>query len=50
MAIEQRVRELGLVVPRHRSRAAMIDLTVYISTLSMSFLTGGKPLRHRSPA
>jgi len=46
-AIEQRVRELGLIVPRHRSRAAMIDLTVYVSTLSMSFLTGGKPLRHR---
>jgi hypothetical protein len=47
IAIEQRLRELGLVAQRDRSRAQMIELTVYITSLAMTFLTGNKPLRHR---
>src|SRR5205085_10255142 len=47
VTIEQRLRELQLVAPRERSRSAMVELTVYITALAMTFLTGDKPLRHR---
>jgi putative zinc-binding metallo-peptidase len=47
MAIERRCGELGLLAERERSRSHMIDLTVYIATLAMTFLTGTRPLRHR---
>jgi len=46
-AAEDRVRELGLLSRRDRSRSEMIELTVYITALSMTFLTGQRPLRHR---
>src|ERR1019366_9807526 len=46
-AVEQRVRELGLLAVRERSRSQMIELTVYITALSMTFLIGKRPLRHR---
>ncbi len=46
-AIERRVAELELAADCQRSRAHMIDLTAYVATLSMTFLTGSKPLRHR---
>lgn len=46
-AAEQRLRELGLLAQRERSASQMIELTVYITTLSMTFLTGKRPLRHR---
>ena len=46
-AIEQRLRELGLLAARERSRSQMIELTVYITALSMTFLIGKRPLRHR---
>jgi hypothetical protein len=46
LSIEQRLGELQLVAETERSRAHMIDLTVYIATLSMTFLTGGRRLRH----
>ena len=42
VAIERRLRELQL----HASREQMIELTVYITALSMTFLTGKKRLRH----
>ncbi|HET7711577.1 MAG TPA: hypothetical protein VFL80_06570, partial [Thermoanaerobaculia bacterium] len=47
MAIERRAGELGLLVEVSRSRGQMIEITVYITTLAMTFLTGGKVLRHR---
>jgi hypothetical protein len=50
LAIEARLRELGLVAVRARNRQQMIELTVYITTLAMTFLTGPKRLRHRRPA
>jgi putative zinc-binding metallo-peptidase len=46
-AAEERVRELGLLSQRDRSRTEMIELTVYITALSMTFLIGPRPLRHR---
>ena len=46
-AAEERVRELGLLSQRDRSRSEMIELTVYITALSMTFLIGPRPLRHR---
>jgi len=49
VAIEQRLRDLHLVAPRERSRSAMVELTVYITALATTFLTGDKPLRHRKP-
>lgn len=49
LAIEHRLGELQLVAERDRSRQQMMELTVYITTLSMTFLTGKKPLRHRRP-
>jgi hypothetical protein len=47
IAIERRSGELGLLAEKQRSRTHMIDMTVYIATLAMTFLTGPKPLRHR---
>jgi hypothetical protein len=49
MAVERRLAELELVASRERSRQQMIELTVYITTLAMTFLTGRKQLRHRRP-
>jgi hypothetical protein len=46
-AAEDRLRTLGLLAQRDRSRSEMIELTVYITALSMTFLTGKRPLRHR---
>jgi hypothetical protein len=46
-AIEERLRARGLVALNQRSRAHMIELTAYVTTLSMTFLTGDKRLRHR---
>jgi hypothetical protein len=44
-AIERRLTELHLVAQRERSRQQMIELTVYITALAMTFLTGKKRLR-----
>jgi hypothetical protein len=49
LAIEQRLRELELTATPGRTREQMIELTVYITALAMTFLTGRKPLRHRRP-
>jgi hypothetical protein len=38
---------LGLIAEKERTQAILIDLTVYVATLAMTFLTGAKPLRHR---
>jgi hypothetical protein len=46
-AAEERLRELGLLAQRDRSRTEMIEFTVYITAQSMTFLTGKRPLRHR---
>ena len=46
LAIERRLQELQLAATRERSRQQMIELTVYITALSMTFLTGKKRLRH----
>jgi hypothetical protein len=46
-AIERRAAELGLVAEVERTRSHMIDVTVYVATLAMTFLTGARPLRHR---
>jgi hypothetical protein len=46
-AIAARLGALDLSAPRERSRAAMMELTVYVTTLAMTFLTGNRPLRHR---
>jgi hypothetical protein len=48
-AIERRLHELQLVAPREHSRQHVVELTVYITTLAMTFLTGRKRLRHRRP-
>ncbi len=50
LAIEGRLAELDLVVVRERGRQQMLDLTIYITTLAMTFLTGKKRLKHRRPA
>jgi len=50
LAVERRLAELDLVAARERSRQQMVELTVYITALAMTFLTGKKPLRHRRPA
>jgi hypothetical protein len=47
LAIEKRLDELQLVAIRERSRQQMIELTVYVTTLAMTFLTGRKRLRHQ---
>jgi len=49
LAVERRLGELGLTVAPERDGQQMIDLTVYITALAMTFLTGPKPLRHRRP-
>ncbi|HUP59073.1 MAG TPA: hypothetical protein VNA69_01500 [Thermoanaerobaculia bacterium] len=49
VAIEKRLAELDLVTVPKRSREEIIELTVYITTLSMTFLTGRKRVRHRRP-
>lgn len=46
-AVELRLFTLGLLSQHERSRSQIIELTVYITTLSMTFLTGKRPLRHR---
>jgi Putative zinc-binding metallo-peptidase len=46
-AIEKRLDALDLVAVRERSRQQMIELTVYITALAMTFLTGDKRLRHK---
>jgi len=48
-AVELRLVALDLAAVRERSRQQMVELTVYITTLAMTFLTGRKPLRHRRP-
>ena len=50
IAIEKRLDELDVVVVKERTRQQMLDLTVYITTLAMTFLTGKKRLKHRRPA
>jgi len=47
MAVERRLAELDLAAEAARSRTAMVELTVYLTTLAMTFLTGTKRLRHR---
>ncbi len=47
-SIERQLAELGLFADLQRSRSHMIEITVYVTTLSMTFLTGGKSLRHRN--
>jgi hypothetical protein len=49
IAIEKRLTELELVAFRERARQQMVELTVYITTLAMSFLLGKKRLKHRRP-
>lgn len=49
LAVERRLGELGLMVTPERSSRQLIELTVYITALAMTFLTGRKPLRHRRP-
>lgn len=46
LAIEGRLRDLQL----HASREQMIELTTYITALSMTFLTGKRRLRHSRSA
>ena len=50
LSIEKRLTDLGLLADVARSRSHMIEMTVYVTTLSMTFLTGGKSLRHRTPS
>jgi hypothetical protein len=45
-AVEQRLRELKLLAAPERTRGQMVELTVYITTLAMTFLTGNRRLRH----
>ena len=45
--VEERLRALQLTVPPERSRAPLVELTVYLTTLAMTFLTGDRRLRHR---
>ncbi len=49
-SVEKQLAELQLFADVQRSRTHMIEFTVYVTTLSMTFLTGGKSLRHRKPA
>jgi hypothetical protein len=50
LAVEERLASLSLTVTKERRRQQMLDLTVYITTLAMTFLTGKKRLKHRRPA
>ena len=45
-AVEERLRALALTVAPERSRGQMVELTVYLTTLAMTFLTGNRRLRH----
>ena len=47
VAIEKQLEELELVAIRERTRQQVVEITVYITTLSMTFLMGKKRLRHR---
>ena len=47
VSIEKQLEELELVAIRERSRQQVVEITVYITTLSMTFLMGKKRLRHR---
>ena len=49
LAIEKRLAERELVAVRERARQQMVELTVYITTLAMTFLRGKKRLKHRRP-
>jgi hypothetical protein len=49
IAIEKRLTALELVAVRERARQQMVELTVYITTLAMSFLLGKRRLKHRRP-
>ena len=49
-SIEKRVTELELCADVQRSLSHMLEITAYVTTLSMTFLTGGKSLRHRTPS
>jgi hypothetical protein len=44
VAIQHRVQELGLAA----NRPQLIELTAYITTLAMTFLTGNRRLRHQT--
>lgn len=46
LRIEERLRALQLV---HTRDEQLLELTVYITTLAMTFLTGKRRLRHRRP-
>ncbi len=47
VSIEKQLEELELVAIRERARQQTVEMTVYITTLSMTFLMGKKRLRHR---
>jgi hypothetical protein len=47
VSIEKQLEELELVAIRERARQQVVEITVYITTLSMTFLMGKKRLRHR---
>ncbi|HXG58778.1 MAG TPA: putative zinc-binding metallopeptidase [Thermoanaerobaculia bacterium] len=49
LAIERRLEELQLFAEVERSRTQMIEITVYIASLAMTFLARGKVVRHRRP-
>ncbi len=49
VAIERRLSVLGLLADTDRTVEQMIELTVYTTTLAMTFLTGSRRLRHPSP-
>jgi hypothetical protein len=49
LAVEKRLSELEVTAVRERQRQQMVELTVYITTLAMTFLLGKKRLKHRRP-
>jgi hypothetical protein len=49
VTIERRMSELGLLAADERALQQMIELTVYTTTLAMTFLTGNRRLRHPGP-
>ena len=48
-AIAARLDQLQLFATTSRQPQHLIELTSYITTLAMTFLTGKRPLRHRRP-
>jgi hypothetical protein len=50
VSVEKQLGELQLFADVQRSRSHMVEFTVYVTTLSITFLTGGKSMRHRKPA